>query len=335
MTMFMDPIGADHEFPHAPDTDPAYNESSYYNFASAGSGVVGWLRVAIQPNRPSAQATALVFLPTGQTLFSFERVPSAHEGRLAVGGVGIEVIDPHRRQRITFDGSIAVFDDPRVLAEPGALRAAAREDASIDLSVAANGIPFGADGADPDHALEETMAVGHYEQFVRLEGAVRVRDRTFDIRGGGLRDHSWGPRDWSGPLNYRWVTATFDDGSALMTLEVAQRDGGITRRAATVSGGIATGADLHAVSIEWTPDDFCRRIRCEITTGTGELVLSGAARAPERFAPLRHVTTAQDGTRSVTRIGYSAYEFTTGDGRRGMGIVEVLDQLPGQRVSER
>ncbi|MCX4096817.1 hypothetical protein [Nocardia sp. alder85J] len=327
-SMFTEALAPEHEYRHAPDDDPAYNESTYYNFAGE-SGVVGFLRVAMQQNQPSGQATALIFVPDGPALFFFERTTAISADELAVGGVRIEVLEPHRRQRLSFAGRMAAFEDPRVLADPGtALRTAPREEVAVDLTVTGHGVSFGTSGTDPSHVLEDSLAVGHYEQFIRLDGDVRVGDRTLAVRGGGLRDHSWGPRDWSGPLFYRWVTATFEDGSAVMALEVARRDGVTTRRAAAVTGGAAAEAELTAVTVDRTEDGFGHRVACEFTTAAGGLVVTGVARQPARFVPLRHVTTAPDGTRSVTRIGYSAYEFTASDGRRGLGIVEMLDQLP-------
>jgi hypothetical protein len=57
------------------------------------------------------------------------------------------------------------------------------------------------------------------------------------------------------------------------------------------------------------------------------VTLTGTARRPERFVPLRHRRTAEDGTELLTRIGYAAYDFVTSDGRRGLGVVEMLDQM--------
>ena len=56
--MFAEHIAPEHEYRHEADDTPSYNESTYYNFASPDSGVVGWLRIAVQPNRPAGQATA-------------------------------------------------------------------------------------------------------------------------------------------------------------------------------------------------------------------------------------------------------------------------------------
>jgi hypothetical protein len=328
MSMFAEHIAPVHEYRHQPDETPSYNESTYYNFASPGSGVVGWLRIAVQPNRPAGQATALIFLPEGETLMTFLRVSDSNPSALALGPIAIEVGEPHRRQRLTFDGPVSVFSDPRALSDPGpAFRAAPVADLHIDLTVTGNGDSFGASGEDRANILEETMALGHFEQFILNDGTLRVGDREYLIDGGGLRDHSWGPRDWSGPLYYRWISASFDDGLAIMGLEVAQPGGAFTRRAAIVSGGMAAEAEISDVAVEWTDDGFCRVLTCQIASERGRLTLTGSAREPAQFVPLRHHRPAEGTSEGVMRIGYSSYEFTLDDGRRGLGIVEVHDRL--------
>ncbi|GAA4471184.1 DUF7064 domain-containing protein [Phytohabitans houttuyneae] len=328
MSMFAETIAPEHEYRHVPDDQPAYNESTYYNFCCPEAGVVGWMRVAMQPNQPAGQAGVLVFLPDGETLFGYERTTSVPAAGLAVGGLAFDILEPHRRQRLSFDGPLSSFADPTVLATPGtAFREAPKRETRIRLSVTGNGASFGTNGETPENVLEDSLAIGHYEQFIHVDGELAAGDLSLRLRGGGLRDHSWGPRDWAGPVLYRWITAAFDDGSAVMTLDVLRRDGVRTRRAAAVSGGVATQAELTDLSVEWTADGFCRRAVCEVGTAGGPVTLTGTARAPERFVPLRHRRTTEDGTELVTRIGYSAYEFVTSDGRRGLGVVEMLDQM--------
>jgi hypothetical protein len=327
MSMFVESIAPVHEYRHEPDDTPSYNESTYYNFASPASGVVGWLRIAVQPNRPAGQATALVFLPQGETLLTFARVKETDPAVLAVGPIAIEVDQPHLRQRLTFDGQVSVFSEPRALSDPGAaFRAAPVADLHIDLAVTANGDSFGSNGEDPANILEESMALGHYEQFGLLDGTLRVGDREYPVSGGGLRDHSWGPRDWAGPLYYRWISASFDDGLAVMGLEVAQPGGTFTRRAAIVAGGVSSEAQLSDVTVDWTEDGFCRGLSCAVKSVHGDMTLTAVARQPEQFVPLRHHK-PEEGASAATRIGYSSYEFSLGDGRRGLGIIEVLDRL--------
>lgn len=332
MSMFAERIADADELRHAPDGDPAYNESSYYNFACADSGVVGWLRVGLQGNRRAGQATAVIFLPTGETLFAFERVRDPDDDVLAAGSLTIEIISPHEEQWLTFDGSAAVLDDGRALTDPkAALTAAPTARTVVYLSVTGLGASFGSGGRDDAHVLERTMSLGHYEQFVHVAGEVQVDGRTYAVNGRGLRDHSWGPRDWAGPLCYRWVTAALDDGSALMALRVTRRDGTTTNNAALYAGGVAREAELLDLATGWTDDGFCREVRCRVACDGAAREYVARAVRPEQFVPLRHRSAGEDGTEQITRIAYAPYTFTCSDGTRGHGPIEVMDLLVGGR----
>jgi hypothetical protein len=326
--MFTETIAEADEFRHTADSDPAYNESTYYNFACPTSGVVGWLRTAVQPNQPAAQATALLFLPTGETLCSFTRTRTVPTDTFAVGPIEFRIAEPHRRQELTFSGSTSVLADGRALCDPGAaLRDAPTAATTLTLTATGVGASFGSSGHDPATVLEETMSLGHYEQFTRVRGTVTVGHQTFTLDGGGLRDHSWGPRDWAGPLSHRWITAVFEDGSAAMALQVDRRDGVRTRRGATMSAGQVAEVNLEDLSIDWTEDGFARSVRWR-QDGQG---FTGTARRPEQFVPLRHRRIDEAGAELLTRIGYAPYGFVADDGRRGSGIVEMLDQMTAGR----
>ncbi|TDC55282.1 hypothetical protein E1281_13460 [Actinomadura sp. KC345] len=326
MSMFVEQIEPHHEYRHRADGDPAYNESTYYNFACPESGVAGWLRVAVQENRPAAQAGVMLFLP-GEALFDYRRL-SAAPGGLTAGDLTVEIVEPLRRQRLAFDGRLASFADPRVLTTPSsAFREAPRRAVRIDLDVRGQGPPFGTNGDDPANYVEESMALGHFEQFIAMRGTITVDGRGIEVDGRGLRDHSWGPRDWAGPRRYRWAIANLDDGTQVMALVVAHRTGGTTRQAALVKDGALTEIGLDDMRVRWTGDGFGEEVVIALSTPDGPVTLTATATTPHRFFPLRHHRRDDDGSALDTRIGYSAYEFRTGDGRTGLGLVEILDQL--------
>lgn len=328
VSMFVEQIKPEHEFRHVPDDDPTYNESTYYNFACPESGVVGWLRVAMQANQPASQAGLMLFLPDGESVFDYRRTGSVSPDELAAGGLQFEIVEPHVRQRLTFDGELPSFTDPRVLASPSsAFRDAPRRKVRIDLSVHGHGPSFGTNGDDPANYVEDTMALGHFEQFIRVEGDIVVDGERLTLAAGGLRDHSWGPRDWAGPLWYRWPVATLDDGTQVMGLWVARRNGDFTREAALVRDGVVTEIAFDDVTVRWTSDGFGEEVLLRFTTPDGPLTLTARAREPHRFFPLRHHRQDETGATLETRIGYAAYDFTTSDGRSGVGMVEILDQL--------
>ncbi|WP_396655709.1 hypothetical protein [Microbacterium sp.] len=329
----IDPV---HEFRHRPDADPAYNESTYYNFATPDGAVTGWMRIAFQPNRAAAQASVLLFLP-GETLFDYMRVTDASDDELAVGGVRFEIEIPHVAQQLRFAGRLRSFADARRLVDPSvAFRSAPQRDVDVRLSVQARGEPFGTNGEDPARHLERTMALGHFEQFIDVDGEIVVDGRRTPVQGAGMRDHSWGPRDWAGPSWYRWITATLDDGTSIMVLQVAKRDGTMTREAVVRRDGRLESAAFDEIEVEWTDDGFGAVASCALDVGGDDLHLRAEVRDRKQFTPLKHSRPDGEGGTLETRIGYAPYRFTTSDGRSGAGIVEILDQLvEGRPVSMR
>jgi hypothetical protein len=57
--------------------------------------------------------------------------------------------------------------------------------------------------------LDQAWAVGHYEQHHRVTGTLRFLDETYDIAGTGMRDHSWGARDYREIGTTTWLHGQF------------------------------------------------------------------------------------------------------------------------------
>jgi hypothetical protein len=57
----------------------------------------------------------------------------------------------------------------------------------------------------------ERVAKTHYEQGMRLTGSVRVGDRTSEMTGLLIRDHTWGPREFDFDLGF-WTPMVLDGG---------------------------------------------------------------------------------------------------------------------------
>lgn len=57
------------------------------------------------------------------------------------------------------------------------------------------------DGAAP------SSASNRFEQAGQIQGTLRIGDRTLTFDTTGERDHSWGPRNYNGTQNYKWLSA--------------------------------------------------------------------------------------------------------------------------------
>jgi hypothetical protein len=69
--------------------------------------------------------------------------------------------------------------------------------------------------------LDQPWGHGHYEQHYTTTGRLRFGDQEYDLTGTGMRDHSWGPRDWKLIGNTTWLHGQFpQSGRSFMAVEV-------------------------------------------------------------------------------------------------------------------
>ena len=114
---------------------------------------------------------------------------------------------------------------------------------SIDLVHTAVGPLYGSadDEAEAAASHEQQFAKAHYEQHMRVTGALEIDGERIDIAGNGLRDHSWGPRYWQAIEGYEWLTMNFGDDLGAM-LSVIRRPG----KAARIGGVLVRGDERRS-----------------------------------------------------------------------------------------
>lgn len=321
------------EYMH-PGPEPTFNESMYFNFYDPSAGLGGFLRLGNRPNEGHAEMTTCLYLPDGRLGFMFRRPEIAHNERFDAGGMSFTVLEPFRELRIAYDGDVVLLDRPLDMADPrAAFTGNPHGPARVQLAVTGVSEPFGGEPEQSHERPGEEFARGHYEQLLRARGTVTVGDRSWEVDGWGLRDHSWGPRTWQAPWYYRWLTANFPDGTGMMLSRIARRDGPGTR-----GGFVWDGSSLHLVrdvriSTGWEgPDRYHRTVRAEFDTAPGpdRDGISGTLTGEVlNLIPLRN---RRDGR--VTRIseGLTRWTLDTPLGAApgatvGHGLSEYLDQL--------
>jgi hypothetical protein len=186
---------------------------------------------------------------------------------------------------------------------------------------------FGGEPDEPHETPGEEFAKGHYEQLVEGHGVIRVGDEEWEVRGCGLRDHSWGPRYWQAPWYYRWLTANVGPEFGFMASRVAKKDGPGTRGGFVWEDGALHLCDHVEISTDVDGDDsYHRAIRGTLRSSrTGkEWQFTGDVM---NLIPLRNRRTDPDGNWLVTRISEGMTEWTMADGRKGYGLSEYLDQI--------
>jgi hypothetical protein len=313
------------EYMHELEEAQTFNESMYFNVYDPKVNLGAWFRLGNRANEGYAEMTCCIYLPDNKTVaFMYDRPHIDNNDAFDAGGMRFEVVTPFEEQKVTFEGKLALLDDPNAMKDPRkAFSEATYVDASVDLtyykcSPMMGGEPEWDEG---DTNIPESMqfAKGHYEQHVGARGKIVVGADAWDVDGFGLRDHSWGPRSWQAPYWYRWLTCNAGATDGFMVSVIASRDGKVRRSGVLFENGGYTPIIDAEISTEWTDEFDQERLRCVATVPGGrEIEITGAVKS---FIPLRN---RREGM--VTRIGEGLTEYQW-EGKTGYGLSEYLDQI--------
>lgn len=240
-------LRSDDEGLHTPGPERLWNESYYFDFATADGSLGGYVRLGLYPNWNRAWYWACLVgrdrplvliadndapLPSG---------PIASSGlsgggtKLVTEGPGYAATQETPRAletaRLTLEAAAAaVLPDPSLAYATGIDRlgtAAAHRSAGGSTT----GSTTGSTGDSTGGSTGSTTAFGldlewstsggvypyrdmaRYEIPCRVAGTIRVGDERIELSGYGQRDHSWGERDWWN-LSWLWTSGRLSDGTA-------------------------------------------------------------------------------------------------------------------------
>ncbi len=323
MAKILGNLGPEDDGLHALGPEPNFNESMYFNFFDPEQSLGGFVRLGNRANEGQAEMTVCLFLPGERVLFAFKRAKIEHNDAFDAGGLRFDVLDPTERLRTRYEGGVIELANPKALADPGrAFRESPRRRIALDLTHEAVGPMYGQshDHAESGRDPEKQFAKAHYEQHMRVHGAIDLGDETLEIDGFGLRDHSWGPRYWQAIERYEWLTMNFgpDLGAMVSRIQVEgakPREGGVIIRGETLE-------PIAKVTIDADYEDnglYHRSLVARIETKAGEAhEIHGTVKG---FIPLRNRRGGQ-----TTHIGEGMTEWRFGD-RTGYGLSEFLRQV--------
>ncbi len=325
------------EYTHPLEDDPRFNESMYFNVYDPAAGVGGFFRVGNRANEGYAEMTVCLYLPGGEVGFMFGRPQISSNEGFHAGGLRFEVIEPFQALRVSYEGKLALLEDPLAMRDPkAAFMAAEQVDCSVSLDYRGLSPMLGGEAVDggdgssgeagsPFEGSEmlSMFARGHYEQHVGARGRFACGDREWEIDGFGLRDHSWGPRLWQAPHWYRWLTCNAGADDGFMVSIIATRDGSVRRSGVVFEGGAYTPITDAELETSWSGEDAHQQtLRCLARTAEREIEISGEVMS---LIPLRNRREGQ-----VTRIGEGLTRYSW-EGKTGYGLSEYLDQIEDGR----
>jgi hypothetical protein len=322
-------LSATDDYTHPVGLEPNFNESMYFQFHDPAAGIGGFLRLAKRPNEGRGERTVCLYLPDGSVAFGFARPDVDADDSFRGAGLTVEVVEPFQHLRVTFGGTVNLLPDPAALRDPkAALATTPRTECTVTLDLHAAAPPY-AEIFDGDG---ESFAPNHYEQLMTVTGAMTLGDKSREVNGFGLRDHSWGPRSWQAPYFYRWVHGS-TSGLGFMGAFFGDADG------ADRSGGFVwDGTHSHIchhveLSTERDAESQPRWVTVALTAARRRWVFRGEVGA---VVPLRHRRADDHSGLNATKIAEAATVWTAEDGTTLHGMAEYLDQVhDGQPVGLR
>lgn len=303
------------DYTHPLGPEENFNESVYFNFFDREQQMGGFLRIGNRANEGYAEMTVIVYQPDGSALFNYKRPQITTNDGWDAGGLKVDVLVPGEQIRTTYEGSVVYLADPREMREPSA---AFKENPHkrVKLDLLHEGV-----GAIYGHVADEKsgndFARAHYEQHMRVTGTLQVEDGPLvEIRGHGLRDHSWGPRYWQSISDYRWITGNYGDDLGMVISVVGERVGGVFQKG---PDQILRITDV-AIDTEYEGNtNYHRGLKARVKLENGdEHTVVGVVKG---FIPLRNRRAGM-----FTHIGEGMTEYTLDGERVGYGLSEYLDQ---------
>ncbi len=302
------------DYTHPLGPEENFNESVYFNFFDREKQMGGFVRIGNRANEGHAEMTVIVYLPDGSALFNYKRPKISSNDGWDAGGLMVEVLVPGEKIRTTYEGSVVYLKDPREMREPGdAFKNNPHR--KLKLNIVHDGVgPMYGHVAD-EHSKND-FARAHYEQHMAISGTIQVDDETpFEVKGHGLRDHSWGPRYWQSTPSYRWITGNYGDDMGMVISVVGDRVGGVFHKGQEL-------IQIKDVKLETGYEgdtNYHSTLKARVTLANGEEhLVEGRVKG---FIPLRN---RRGG--ALTHIGEGMTEYTLDGTRVGYGLSEYLDQ---------
>jgi hypothetical protein len=298
---------ADERF-HAPGPEEQWSDSLY--FGGGDGRTTLYTRIGRRPNEGKVEGALGIWAPDGRFVLAFGRTPDGEQ--IAAGAVAYECALPFELWRISVSGVGRSYARAEDLALAPDRYQEVELGGELRFTAWTEPVTFAS-------GLTGAVAHHHYEQPGSLAGVLEIEGERVAIAGRGVRDHSWGVRDWQAVPYWRWFGIVVDPDNFLMLNNVGTPDGGETAGGLVMKDGVAANVSTCETVSELDPELGCqRRFTARATDELGrEAVLEGEALS---VAPLRQ---RRDGRLTQVNEGLTRLRWGEHEGR---GISEYLIQ---------
>jgi hypothetical protein len=309
-------ITAANESWQAPGAEEQWSDSFYFG-GGDGEGLAFYSRIGRRPNEGVTEAALGIWLPGQGFLLSFARTDAGAD-EIAAGPLSFECALPLTLWELRFDGAGRLFERAEHLATQRDSYTTVPVSGALRFVAWGEPLSFGT-------GLAQGVASDHYEQPGSLSGVIEVDGRRRPLVGRGMRDHSWGVRDWQGVPWWRWFGMVVDPDNFLILNHVGIAGGGETAGGFLMREGVIAPIVSCETQSELDPELGCQRAFEAVATDADGRTTTLRGRAVE-VAPLRQ---HRDGRLTHVNEGLTQYEW---EGFAGTGISEYLVQVAADRV---
>ncbi len=318
MAVLVEDITSAHESWQPPNRAEQWSDSFYFG-GGDGRGLAFYSRVGRRPNEGVTEGALGIWLPGRGFLLSFARTDLGDE--VQAGPVSFGCALPLRLWELRFEGTGRLFERAEHVATDRDAYTTVDVHAVLTFTAWHDPLAFRS-------GLTDRVASRHYEQPGSVAGTIEVDDDRFPLAGQGMRDHSWGVRDWQAVPYWRWFGMIADPDNFLVLNNVGTAEGGEVAGGFMMRDGVLAPIASCETESELDPELGCQRsftARARDAEGRAT-TLSGRA---VEVAPLRQ---RRDGRVTHVNEGLTEYEW---EGRRGTGISEYLTQTGRPSASGR
>lgn len=267
--------------------DAAWSESYYFNFVDPDSKIGMFTRMGFRPGNGWADALHVIYLEGRRVAFTYGRRDigqdlSAYDGDLSAGSLTLTCVEPHKTWHLDYDGPAQDIADAEILLERSKLRPDGWfKPATMKMHLVFECL------TEPHYAASGER--GHFEQSGLVTGTITIDDETHEVRGYGVRDKSWGPRDWGaadredssadskvpeGPAPFvNWFSMNFGDHAAMGGSCFRHKDGVIRGEGWMQRDGRSLDLKDVVIESEYKPDSIVHTaVKLTATTSEGEAI---------------------------------------------------------------
>lgn len=220
---------------HLPGEDRAWSESYYFNFVDPDKKIGLFTRMGFRVNEGWADGLHVLFLGGDRLAFTYgQRALQQGDKNLQVGGLELECLKPFEHWKVRYRGPAQDIPDGSILI----IRSKERPEGWYRPAELEMQLEF---QSQTDPFYDFSGARGHFEQTGNVSGNISLGIEKWTVNGWGVRDKSWGPRDWkpgtapfstslpksdSGPAPFvTWFSANFGPDRAFGCSCFRQSDG--------------------------------------------------------------------------------------------------------------